>query len=55
VVLGLLALWYRQQSYLACQWIRPYPDHGLIYIAIQIVAPALVVAVGAALTANRFV
>jgi hypothetical protein len=29
VALGLLALVLRQQCYLAYQWIRPNPDHGL--------------------------
>jgi hypothetical protein len=55
VALGLLALWYRDQCYLTYQLIRPYPNHGLIYIGIQVVVPALVVVGGVALVASRYV
>jgi hypothetical protein len=55
VAMGLLALWYRDQSYIACQLIRSYPDHGPIYVVIQLVVPALAVVGGVALVASRFV
>ena len=55
VALGLLALWYRDQSYLAYQLIWPYPDHGFVYVVIHLLVPALVVIGGVALVASRFV
>jgi hypothetical protein len=55
VALGLLALWKRDQCYLAFQWIRPYPSHGLTYVFIQFVVPALGVVGGVTLVVSRFV
>lgn len=54
VALGLLALWYRQECYLTYQWIRPYPDHGPVYIFVQFIAPVVVVVGGIGLIASRF-
>jgi hypothetical protein len=55
VVAGLLALWYRDQTYLTYQLIRPYPNHGLLYVVIQVLIPLLVVVGGIALVASRFI
>jgi len=54
VALGLLALVFRQQCYLAYQWIRPYPGHGPIYVLIHFVGPAVAIVGGISLIASRF-
>jgi hypothetical protein len=55
VVLGVLALWYCNQCYLAYQLIRPYPSHDPIYVLIQFAVPALAVVGGIGSVAVRFV
>lgn len=46
IALGSLALWYRKDLFLVCQWFVRYPDHGPLYLLIQIVIPVIVLAVG---------
>ena len=53
IAVGGLTLWYRHETYLPFQWIRKYPDNGLVYVLIQIVFPLLAIAAGIALIASK--
>jgi hypothetical protein len=46
IVLSGLALFYRRQCYLAFQWIKPYPDRGLLYVLLQFVGPTVAALIG---------
>ena len=48
VAIGALALWYRNDLYLACQWVVRYRERGAAYFALQIMVPVAVIVLGIA-------
>jgi len=54
VALGVVALWYRRDLYSLYQWLIRYPDHGPVYVLIQLVGPSVVILGGLGLIVVRF-
>jgi hypothetical protein len=54
IALAGVALWYRSDIYLACQWLIRYPQRGIGYVAIQIAAPIALAGAGTALILYAF-
>ena len=49
VAIGALALWYRDDLYLVCQWVVRYRERSATYLAVQIIVPVAVIVLGIAL------
>jgi hypothetical protein len=49
IAAAAMALWWRDELYLAFQWVIRYPRHGVAYALVQIVVPAVLAAVGIAM------
>jgi len=50
-----VALWYRRDLYFAFQWLLRYRERGIVYIVLQIGAPAALALVGVGLIVFPFV
>jgi hypothetical protein len=55
VAIAGLALWYRRDLYFAFQWMLRYRERGIVYIVLQIGAPAALALVGIGLIVVPFV
>jgi hypothetical protein len=55
VAIAGVALWYRRDLYLASQWLLRYRERGIVYIGLQIAAPAALGLVGIGLIVFPFV
>jgi hypothetical protein len=55
VGLALTALWKRRDLYWVYQWIVRYPDHGAVYVLIQLFGPALAIVGGVALVIAQLI
>jgi hypothetical protein len=55
VVIAAAALWYRRDLYFVFQWLLRYRERGIVYIVLQIGAPAALALVGIALIVFPFV
>jgi len=49
-----VALWYRRDLYFAFQWLLRYRERGIVYIVLQIGAPAALALVGIVLVLAPF-